>query len=263
MTAVRKNVHKTQLRYELLQQLWFWLKLWEYLSISVFLCDCFHCLRLFCGSICQIKIPGVAGFARSTTNQILMSNLELQLLCSKLGSDRDKWFWNIFDKLQYYWKIVQCNMHLTIFFKNPNEQPWTAAALQPWCWWQNRNHKLFSPFTFHRISSIIWYEFFDFWKYTGFVRKTLNTDIVYIITIIRQVIEYIEVLAHQLVFNYSTSSVQKKGKYHIFKVLLAAAYLDDACTGCHMDFQPTVEFDPHSTISLTLSRIFRNMLPLV
>ena len=86
--------------------------------ISVFLCDCFHCLRLFCGSICQIKIPGVAGFARSTTNQILMSNLELQLLCSKLGSDRDKWFWNIFDKLQYYRKIVQYNMHLTIFQKS-------------------------------------------------------------------------------------------------------------------------------------------------
>ena len=62
-------------------------KLWGYLFISVFLCVC---LRLFCGSICQIKIPGVAGFARSTTNQILMSNLELQLLCSKLGSDRDK-----------------------------------------------------------------------------------------------------------------------------------------------------------------------------
>ena len=70
-------------------------------------------------------------------------------------------------------------------------------------------------------------------------------------------------LAHQLVFNYSTSSVQKKGKYHIFKVLLAAAYLDDACTGCHMDFQPTVELDPHSTISLTFSSICHNMLPLV
>ena len=114
----QKNLHKIQLRYELLRQLWYWLKLWRYLFISVFLCVCFHCLRLFCGSICQIKIPGVAGFARSTTNQILMSNLELQLLCSKLGSDRDKWFWNIFDKLQYYWKIVQYNMHLTFFSKN-------------------------------------------------------------------------------------------------------------------------------------------------
>ena len=118
MTGVRKNVHKIQMRYELLQQLWYWLKLWRYLFISVFLCVCFHCLRLFCGSICQIKIPGVAGFARSTTNQILMSNLELQLLCSKLGSDRDKWFWNIFDKLQYYRKIAQYNMHLTIFQKS-------------------------------------------------------------------------------------------------------------------------------------------------
>ena len=157
MTAVRKNVHKTQLRYELLQQLWFWLKLWEYLSISVFLCDCFHCLRLFCGSICQIKIPGVAGFARSTTNQILMSNLELQLLCSKLGSDRDKWFWNIFDKLQYYWKIVQCNVHLTFFLKILMSNLELQLLCNLGADDKTETTNCFRLFTFHRISSIIWY----------------------------------------------------------------------------------------------------------
>ena len=70
--------------------------------------------------------------------------------------------------------------------------------------------------------------------------------------------QYVQMLAQQLVFNQHLLCKENR-KTSYFKVLLAAAYLDDACTGCHMDFQPTVEFDPYSMYYffniLTFSRI--------